>query len=238
LDKRGRAPYLSANAIFAFEVFPMGLKAAILPVTPFQQNCTLIWNDETMRGAVSDPGGDLDRIKAAAAEAGVTIEKILLTHGHLDHASAAGDLARELGVPIEGPHKDDLFLIEALPDQAAKYGFPPVGGFVPDRWLENGDTVEVAGLTFDVRHCPGHTPGHVIFFHAPSRLALVGDVLFQGSIGRTDLPRGDHGALVQSIRERLWPLGDDVTFVPGHGPLSTFGAERRSNPFVADENFA
>ncbi len=216
----------------------MGLKAAILPVTPFQQNCTLIWNDETMRGAVSDPGGDLDRIKAAAAEAGVTIEKILLTHGHLDHASAAGDLARELGVPIEGPHKDDLFLIEALPDQAAKYGFPPVGGFVPDRWLENGDTVEVAGLTFDVRHCPGHTPGHVIFFHAPSRLALVGDVLFQGSIGRTDLPRGDHGALVQSIRERLWPLGDDVTFVPGHGPLSTFGAERRSNPFVADENFA
>ncbi|PKQ07282.1 MAG: hypothetical protein CVT72_03635 [Alphaproteobacteria bacterium HGW-Alphaproteobacteria-11] len=215
----------------------MGLKAAILPVTPFQQNCTLIWNDETMRGAVSDPGGDLDRIKAAAAEAGVTIEKVLLTHGHLDHASAAGDLARELGVPIEGPHKDDLFLIEALPDQAAKYGFPPVGGFVPDRWLENGDTVEVAGLTFDVRHCPGHTPGHVIFFHAPSRLALVGDVLFQGSIGRTDLPRGDYGALIQSIRERLWPLGDDVTFVPGHGPLSTFGAERRGNPFVADSNF-
>ncbi|MBX3487845.1 MBL fold metallo-hydrolase [Parvibaculum sp.] len=215
----------------------MGLKAAILPVTPFQQNCTLIWNDETMRGAVSDPGGDLDRIKAAAAEAGVTIEKVLLTHGHLDHASAAGDLARELGVPIEGPHKDDLFLIEALPDQAAKYGFPPVGGFVPDRWLENGDTVEVAGLTFDVRHCPGHTPGHVIFFHAPSRLAIVGDVLFQGSIGRTDLPRGDYGALIQSIRERLWPLGDDVTFVPGHGPLSTFGAERRGNPFVADSNF-
>jgi glyoxylase-like metal-dependent hydrolase (beta-lactamase superfamily II) len=216
----------------------MSLKAAILPVTPFQQNCTLIWNDETMRGAVSDPGGDLERIKAAAAEAGVTIEKILLTHGHLDHASAAGDLARELGVPIEGPHKDDLFLIEALPRQAAQYGFPPVGAFLPDRWLENGDTVEVAGLTFDVRHCPGHTPGHVIFFHQPSRLALVGDVLFQGSIGRTDLPRGDHGALVQSIRERLWPLGDDVTFVPGHGPLSTFGAERRTNPFVADENFA
>lgn len=215
----------------------MGLKAAILPVTPFQQNCTLIWNDETMRGAVSDPGGDLDRIKAAAAESGVTIEKVLLTHGHLDHASAAGDLARELGVPIEGPHKDDLFLIEALPDQAAKYGFPPVGGFVPDRWLENGDMVEVAGLTFDVRHCPGHTPGHVIFFHAPSRLAIVGDVLFQGSIGRTDLPRGDYGALIQSIRERLWPLGDDVTFVPGHGPLSTFGAERRGNPFVADSNF-
>ena len=216
----------------------MSLKAAILPVTPFQQNCTLVWNDENMRGAVSDPGGDLDRIKAAAAETGVTIEKILLTHGHLDHAAAAGDLARELGVPIEGRHKDDLFLIEALPRQAAQYGFPAVGAFLPDRWLENGDTVEVAGLTFDVRHCPGHTPGHVIFFHAPSRLALVGDVLFQGSIGRTDLPRGDHGALIESIRARLWPLGDDGTFVPGHGPLSTFGAERRSNPFVGDDNFA
>lgn len=216
----------------------MALKAAILPVTPFQQNCTLMWNDENMRGAVSDPGGDLPRIKQAAAEAGVTIEKILLTHGHLDHASAAGDLAKELGVKIEGPHEDDLFLIEALPDQAAKYGFGPVGTFRPDRWLKDGDTVEFAGLTLEVRHCPGHTPGHVIFFHEPSRLAIVGDVLFQGSVGRTDFPRGDHNALVTSIRERLWPLGDDVTFVPGHGPLSTFGVERRTNPFVADENFA
>tara|TARA_R110002110_G_scaffold85499_11_gene222445 strand:- start:3361 stop:4011 length:651 start_codon:yes stop_codon:yes gene_type:complete len=216
----------------------MGLKAAILPVTPFQQNCTLMWNDETMRGAVSDPGGDLARIEEAAAQAGVTIEKILLTHGHLDHAAAAGDLARALGVPLEGPHEDDLFLIESLPEQAAKYGFPPVGGFRPDRWLKDGDRVEFAGLTFDVRHCPGHTPGHVVFFHEPSRLAIVGDVLFQGSIGRTDLPRGDHGALVASIRERLWPLGNDVTFVPGHGPISTFGAERQNNPFVADENFA
>lgn len=216
----------------------MGLKAAILPVTPFQQNCTLMWNDETMRGAVSDPGGDLTRIEETAAQAGVTIEKILLTHGHLDHAAAAGDLARALDVPIEGPHEDDLFLIESLPEQAAKYGFPPVGGFTPDRWLKDGERVEFAGLAFDVRHCPGHTPGHVIFFHEPSRLAIVGDVLFQGSIGRTDLPRGDHGALVASIRERLWPLGNDVTFVPGHGPISTFGAERQNNPFVADENFA
>ena len=197
-----------------------------------------MWNDETMRGAVSDPGGDLARIEEAAAQAGVTIEKILLTHGHLDHAAAAGDLARALGVPLEGPHEDDLFLIESLPEQAAKYGFPPVGGFRPDRWLKDGDRVEFAGLTFDVRHCPGHTPGHVVFFHEPSRLAIVGDVLFQGSIGRTDLPRGDHGALVASIRERLWPLGNDVTFVPGHGPISTFGAERQNNPFVADENFA
>lgn len=215
----------------------MGLKAAILPVTPFQQNCTILWNEETMRGAVSDPGGDLDRIMQTLEELGVTLEKVLLTHGHLDHASAAGELAARLSIPIEGPHRDDLFLIEALPAQGEKYGFPSFRAFEPDRWLENGDTVEVAGLTFDVRHCPGHTPGHVVFFHAPSRLAIVGDVLFNGSIGRTDLPRGDHRSLVSSIRERLWPLGDDVTFVPGHGPLSTFGAERRSNPYVADEFF-
>ena len=216
----------------------MALKAAILPVTPFQQNCTLLWNDETMHGAVSDPGGDLDRILQAAEEMGVTLDKILLTHGHLDHAAAAGDLAKRLGIPIEGPHRDDLFLIENLPAQAQQYGFPPCGAFLPDRWLEDGDTVDVAGLTLLVRHCPGHTPGHVVFFHEPSRLAIVGDVLFQGSVGRTDFPRGNHQDLVNSIRGKLWPLGDDVTFVPGHGPLSTFGAERRTNPFVADENFA
>lgn len=216
----------------------MSLKAAILPITPFQQNCTLLWNDDTMHGAVCDPGGDLDRIVRAAEEAGIALDKILLTHGHLDHAAAAGDLARRLGIPIEGPHRDDLFLIEALPAQARQYGFPPCGAFVPDRWLVDGDAVDVAGLTFLVRHCPGHTPGHIVFFHEPSRLAIVGDVLFQGSVGRTDLPRGDHRALVSSIRDKLWPLGDDVTFVPGHGPLSTFGAERRTNPFVADENFA
>ncbi|MDR3498602.1 MAG: MBL fold metallo-hydrolase [Parvibaculum sp.] len=215
----------------------MSLKAAILPVTPFQQNCTLLWNDETMRGAVSDPGGDLDRILNAALELGVTIEKVLLTHGHLDHASAAGELAAQLDIPIEGPHRDDLFLIEALPKQGKQYGFPEYRGFEPTRWLVDGDTVEVSGLTLDVRHCPGHTPGHVVFFHEPSRLAIVGDVIFNGSVGRTDLPRGDYNALVTSIRDRLWPLGDDVTFVPGHGPLSTFGAERLTNPFVADENF-
>jgi glyoxylase-like metal-dependent hydrolase (beta-lactamase superfamily II) len=216
----------------------MTLKAAILPVTPFQQNCTLLWNDATMRGAVSDPGGDLDRIMQTVEELGVTIEKVLLTHGHLDHASAAGELARRLDIPIEGPHRDDLFLISDLPHQSAKYGFPVFDGFEPTRWLENGDTVTVGGLTLQVRHCPGHTPGHVIFFDPEARLAIVGDVLFSGSIGRTDFPRGDYNALVSSIRERLWPLGDDVTFVPGHGPLSTFGAERRSNPFVADDNFA
>jgi hydroxyacylglutathione hydrolase len=215
----------------------MSLKAAVLPVTPFQQNCTLLWNDETMLGAISDPGGDLNRIENLLRETGVTLEKVLLTHGHLDHAAAAGDLARAHGIPIEGPHKDELFIIERLPDDSRQYGFPEVGAFVPDRWLENGDTVEVAGLTLDVRHCPGHTPGHIIFFHAPSRLALVGDVLFQGSVGRTDLPRGDHDTLIRSIREKLWPLGDDVAFVPGHGPISTFGAERQTNPYVADQLF-
>lgn len=215
----------------------MSLKAAILPVTPFQQNCTLLWNDETMHGAISDPGGDLDRIEQLLAQTGVTLDKVLLTHGHLDHAAAAGDLARKHGIPIEGPHKDELFIIERLPEDSRQYGFPEVGAFVPDRWLENGDTVEVAGLTLDVRHCPGHTPGHVIFFHEPSRLALVGDVLFQGSVGRTDLPRGSHDQLISSIRERLWPLGDDVAFVPGHGPISTFGDERQTNPYVADQLF-
>jgi glyoxylase-like metal-dependent hydrolase (beta-lactamase superfamily II) len=216
----------------------MSLKAAILPVTPFQQNCTLLWNDETMRGAVSDPGGDLDRIMQTVEDRGIILEKVLLTHGHLDHAAAAGELAARLDIPIEGPHRDDLFLLEALPSQSKQYGFPAFRAVEPTRWLENGDTVEVAGLTFDVRHCPGHTPGHIIFFHAPSRLAIVGDVLFNGSIGRTDLPRGDYNSLIAAIRGRLWPLGDDVTFVPGHGPLSTFGAERRSNPYVADELFA
>lgn len=215
----------------------MSLKAAILPVTPFQQNCTLLWNEDTMRGAVSDPGGDLDRIMQTVEELGITLEKVLLTHGHLDHASAAGELAQRLGIPIEGPHRDDLFLISELPTQSAKYGFPVFDGFEPTRWLENGDTVQVGGLTFQVLHCPGHTPGHVIFFNYEARLAIVGDVLFNGSIGRTDLPRGDYNSLVDAIRGKLWPLGDDVTFVPGHGPLSTFGAERRSNPFVADENY-
>tara|TARA_R110000868_G_scaffold144396_7_gene363513 strand:+ start:539 stop:1189 length:651 start_codon:yes stop_codon:yes gene_type:complete len=215
----------------------MSLKVAILPVTPFQQNCTLLWNETTMRGAVSDPGGDLDRIMETVEELGITLEKVLLTHGHLDHASAAGELAERLGVPIEGPHRDDLFLISDLPRQGAKYGFPTYQSFEPTRWLENGDTVEVGGLTFQVLHCPGHTPGHIVFFNDEARLAIVGDVLFNGSIGRTDLPRGDYASLVNAIRDKLWPLGDDVTFVPGHGPLSTFGAERRSNPFVADENF-
>ena len=210
------------------------MKCMIIPVTPFQQNCTLLWNEATMKGAVVDPGGDLPLIRRAIEEAGVELEKILLTHGHLDHAGAAASLAAETGVPIEGPHREDKFLLDGLPEQTRRYGLPPAEAVTPDRWLDEGDEVEVAGMVFAVRHCPGHTPGHVIFFNAPARLALVGDVLFRGSVGRTDFPRGDHAALIRSIKEKLWPLGDDVTFIPGHGPASTFGEERRSNPFVAD----
>lgn len=210
------------------------MKATIVPVTPFQQNCTVLWCEKTMRGAVVDPGGDLERIKDAVQKNGVTLEKILLTHGHLDHAGAALTLAEEFKLPIEGPQEEEAFWLDMLPEQAARWGFPAARAVRPTRWLEDGDQVTVGELTLDVRHCPGHTPGHVIFFHAPSKLAIVGDVLFKGSIGRTDFPRGDHATLIRSITEKLWPLGDDVTFVPGHGPLSTFGEERKTNPFVAD----
>ncbi|HTG63918.1 MAG TPA: MBL fold metallo-hydrolase [Sphingomicrobium sp.] len=209
------------------------LKAAIIPVTPLQQNCTLLWCTETMRGAFVDPGGDLDRLKAAAKQAGVTIEKILLTHGHIDHCGSAGILATELGVPIEGPQEEDRFWIARLEDDGMRYG---VTGkpFEPDRWLEDGDTVTVGNLTFNVRHCPGHTPGHVVFHHPESKLALVGDVLFQGSVGRTDFPLGNTQQLLDSITQRLWPMGGDTHFVPGHGPMSTFAHERATNPFVGD----
>lgn len=209
------------------------LKAAIVPVTPLQQNCCLIWCTQTMRGAFTDPGGDLEQLKAAAAQHGVTIEKILITHGHLDHCGQAGILAKELGVPIEGPHEADRFWISRLDDDGAKYGMQ-AHAFEPDRWLENGDTVTVGNLVLDVYHCPGHTPGHVVFHHAPSKLAIVGDVLFQGSIGRTDFLLGNHQQLIDSITGRLWPLGGDTAFVPGHGPMSTFAHERKTNGFVSD----
>jgi hydroxyacylglutathione hydrolase len=212
------------------------MRVAILPVTAFEQNCSLIWCTRTMRGALVDPGGDLDRLKLGLEKAGVTLEKILVTHGHMDHCGQAGVLATEMGVPIEGPHEDDRFWIESLDDPAKRYGLPGES-FEPDRWLVGGDQVTVGDLTLDVIHCPGHTPGHVVFHHAPSRLAVVGDVLFAGSIGRTDFPKGNHQDLLDSITQRLWPLGDDITFVPGHGPTSTFGQERRTNPFVADSRF-
>jgi hydroxyacylglutathione hydrolase len=209
------------------------LKAAIIPVTPLQQNCTLIWCTETMRGAFTDPGGDLPQLKAAAAQHGVTIEKLLVTHGHLDHCGQTGILAKELGVPIEGPHEEDRFWIATLGDDGRKYGMH-AESFEPDRWLVEGDIVTVGNLTLDVYHCPGHTPGHIVFHHAPSNLAIVGDVLFQGSIGRTDFPRGNHQQLLDSITGKLWPLGGETAFVPGHGPMSTFAHERKTNAYVSD----
>jgi len=213
------------------------MRVAILPVTPLQQNCSLIWCTRTMKGALVDPGGDLDKLKAALAKTGVTLEKILVTHGHLDHCGLAGELAKDLGVPIEGPHEEDRFWIAQLDDDGPRWNME-AHSFEPDRWLANGDQVTVGELTLDVYHCPGHTPGHVVFHHAPSRFAMVGDVLFQGSIGRTDFPRGDLQTLLDSITGRLWPLGDETTFVPGHGPISTFGDERRANPYVSDAALA
>lgn len=213
------------------------MKAAIIPVTPLQQNCTLLWCTRTMKGAFVDPGGDLDRLKAAAKSQGVTIEKILLTHGHIDHCGGAGILAKELGVPIEGPQEADRFWIARLEDDGRSYGIP-AKTFEPERWLEEGDQVTVGELSFDVYHCPGHTPGHVIFHHPPSNLALVGDVLFQGSIGRTDFPMSNHQDLIEAIITKLWPLGDQTAFIPGHGGMSSFGHERRSNPFVGDRALA
>jgi glyoxylase-like metal-dependent hydrolase (beta-lactamase superfamily II) len=210
------------------------LKATVIPVTPFVQNCTLLWCVETRAAAVVDPGGDVDTIREAITKAGVRLEKVLLTHGHLDHAGGAAEIAEAYAVPIEGPHEGDRFWLDAMAQQARMFGCAPVRNCTPDRWLSGGDEVTLGALTFAVRHCPGHTPGHVVFVHQPSRLALVGDVLFAGSIGRTDFPGGDYDTLIRSIREELWPLGDDVTFIPGHGPMSTFGNERRSNPFVAD----
>lgn len=209
----------------------------IIPVTPFEQNCTLIWCDETMEAAVVDPGGDLDRIHAAVAAAGVTLKQILLTHAHIDHAGGVAELSETDGLPIVGPHEGDLFWINGLAEQSRRFGFRPSRPFVPTRWLYQGDSVQVGKLVLEVRHCPGHTPGHVIFFEPQSRLAIVGDVLFAGSIGRTDFPGGDFQTLVDSIREQLFTLGDDVRFIPGHGPMSTMGQERASNPFVADHRF-
>ncbi len=209
------------------------LRAVIVPVTPLQQNCSIIWCTATMKAAVVDPGGDLPRIRAAIAQAGVTVEKVLLTHGHIDHAGEAKPLADELGVAIEGPHEEDRFWLARLDDDGRSYGIRGVV-FEPDRWLVEGDTVTIGDLTLDVYETPGHTRGHVIFHHPPSKLALVGDVLFQGSVGRSDFPGGDHDQLVRSVVEKLWPLGDDTAFIPGHGPASTFAHERASNAFVGD----
>lgn len=213
------------------------MKAYVIPVTAYQQNCSLLVCEETNKAALVDPGGDLPKLLDAVKQVGCELEKIFLTHAHMDHCAGAGELREQLNIPIEGPQKEDIFWLEKLPEWCKMAGFPIAEAFEPDRWLEEGDSIEFGNVKLDVKHCPGHTPGHVVFYHDDSKLAFVGDVLFQGSIGRTDFPRGDYDTLVASIRDKLWPLGDDVNFVPGHGPNSTFGRERATNPFVSDKNF-
>jgi len=210
------------------------LRYLTIPVTPFQQNCSLVWCDQTQEAAVIDPGGDLDRVLAEVQRLGLTLTQIWLTHAHIDHAGGTGELAQRLQLPIIGPHPGDQFWIDGLPQQSQMFGFPPAQAFTPTRWLQDGDTVRVGQSELTVRHCPGHTPGHVVFYSAETQRAFVGDVLFAGSIGRTDFPQGDHDTLIASITQRLWPMGNDTVFIPGHGPESTFGRERRTNPYVAD----
>ena len=214
------------------------MKYAIVPVTAYQQNCSILVCEETRAAAMVDPGGDVERLEAALQQLDVKLEKVLLTHGHMDHCAAADTIRQQYHVPIEGPHQDDRFWIDKLPEWCELSGFPHTDPFEPDRWLQQGDTVSFGHQQLAVYHCPGHTPGHVVFFHPEQKLAVVGDVLFQGSIGRTDFPKGDHDRLIDSIRNTLWPLGKDVTFIPGHGPMSTFAQERQTNPFVADQLFS
>lgn len=204
----------------------------IIPVTAFAQNCSLIWCSETQQAALVDPGGDAQLIKQQVAAQNVTITAILLTHGHLDHVGAAVELAAHYGVQIIGPQKQDAFWLEALPVQSDMFGLAQCAPFTPDRWLEEGETVQIGNATLDVLHCPGHTPGHIVFFHRTGRLLISGDVIFNGGVGRTDFPQGSHQALIDSIKNKLLPLGDDITFIPGHGPISTLGRERISNPFL------
>jgi hydroxyacylglutathione hydrolase len=202
------------------------------PVTPFQQNCSVIYDDQTKQAAVIDPGGDLDALLAEVDRRGLKLEQIWQTHAHIDHAGGTAELARRLSIPIVGPQRADQFWIDGLKQQGAMFGFPPAEPFTPTRWLEDGDTVELAGHVLHVRHCPGHTPGHVVFHSPEMKRAFVGDVLFAGSVGRTDFPQGSFEQLNASITQRLWPMGDDTVFIPGHGPESTFGRERKSNPYV------
>jgi hydroxyacylglutathione hydrolase len=214
------------------------IRAMIAPVTPLQQNCTIVWCARTNKAAIIDPGGEAPRLLQALKDQNLTLEKIWITHGHMDHAGATAEIKDATGVPIEGPHPEDAFWIERIPESGKRFGMSGARAFIPDRWLHDGDKVTLGETEFEVYHCPGHTPGHVIFFHREARFAQVGDVLFQGSIGRTDFPRGNHADLIEAITTKLWPLGDDVRFVPGHGPMSSFGQERRSNPFVADSVLA
>ncbi len=208
------------------------LRIAIVQVTPFQQNCSIVYDDDTLRGIVVDPGGDVDRIMEAIEKTGAIIEKIFLTHGHIDHAGGAAELREKLKVEIVGPHRDDAWLLQLLPQRGLDFGIKDARVVEPDRWLDDGDTVDAAGFTFQVIHAPGHSPGSVVFFSAAASFALMGDVLFKGSVGRTDLPRGDHDMLINAIRSKILPLGDNVQFLPGHGQPSVIGIERKTNPFL------
>ena len=213
------------------------MRYKIIPVTPFEQNCTLIWCERTQQAALIDPGGEVDKLLREVDKAGVQLQKILLTHGHLDHVGGTAELIKRMGVPVEGPHREDQFWISALDEQAQMMGFAAVDGFAPGRWLDEGDQVELGEIVLHVLHCPGHTPGHVVFFQKEQRLLFVGDVLFRGSIGRTDFPRGNYDQLICSIREKVFAHEDDVTIFPGHGPMTTIGHEKAHNPFVADNQF-
>lgn len=215
----------------------MALQVIIVPVTAYQQNCSILICEQTRKAAFVDPGGEQERLFAVLKEHNAELEKIFLTHGHLDHVGAAKFIAQTAQVPIEGPHQADQFWLDGLEEYAKMMHFPATQTFTPDRYLKDGEQVQFGNIILRVLHCPGHTPGHVVFYHAPSQLAWVGDVLFQGSIGRTDFPQGNHQQLIASIKTKLWPLGDDITFIPGHGPTSTFGEERRHNAFVADSRF-
>ncbi len=216
-------------------VEPPPIRAVVAPVTPLQQNCTIVWCQKTRRAAIIDPGGEVPRLLQVLVQQNLVLQTIWITHAHLDHAGGAAELQAATGVPIEGPHRDDQFWIDGLEEAGQRWGMPEARAFTPSRWLDDGDRVELGETELEVLHCPGHTPGHVVFFHRKARFAQVGDVLFAGSIGRTDFPRGSYPDLIRSITTKLWPLGEDVTFVPGHNQISTFGAERRSNPFVSDE---
>lgn len=213
------------------------MKYISIPVTHYQQNCSLAWCPSTQEAILIDPGGQPEQLLEAIAQRNLKLVKVVLTHGHLDHVGATAAIVEKTGVPVEGPHKDDAFWINDLDYQASKMGFNPVKPFTPNRWLSCQDTVTFGEQTLEVLHTPGHTPGHVVLFHRPTKHAFVGDVLFNGSIGRTDFPRSNTQALIDAIRHKLWPLGDDVTFTPGHGPESTFGQERKHNAFVADARF-
>ncbi|MCI1677126.1 MAG: MBL fold metallo-hydrolase [Ewingella americana] len=211
------------------------MKYHLIPVTAFSQNCSVIWCTETNQAAIVDPGGEAEKIIAEVSSLGVDVKQILLTHGHLDHVGAAAELAKHYSAPIVGPQKEDLFLLESLPTQSRMFGLADCAPLQTDQWLEEGDTVTVGEEQLSVLHCPGHTPGHIVFINEKSRLAVSGDVIFRGGVGRSDFPRGDHQALIHSIKTKLLPLGDDIKFIPGHGPMSDLGLERKTNPFLQDE---